>query len=132
MLDVLAAVVALSVVAAAFTGSIAWGLRDFRSRDAGFVWLLLLWIFSPLTIIAWFMLRPEKLSSRTVEDFDHAEDQIEAAVKLDSLGDVEEAYQLLTDALMRWPDHYDYVTTLLNDLKRRRPLKTDNFGVAPE
>ncbi|TWT78639.1 hypothetical protein CA13_00350 [Planctomycetes bacterium CA13] len=122
-MEAVATILFLIVFAAVFTGSIAWGVKEFQSRDAGSGWLLLLWLFGPVTLFAWFAFRPKRLVDRTPDDFSNADDQIAAAARLESLGDLKAAQHLLTNAAARWPEHDTYITNMMNEIDRKLVLQ---------
>ena len=122
-MEAVAAILFLIVFAAVFTGSIAWGVKEFQTRDAGAGWLLLLWLFGPVTLLVWFSMRPKRLVDRTPDDFTNADDQIAAASRLESLGDFDAARRLLTDASSRWPGHDDYIRNMMTEIDRKRELQ---------
>ena len=122
-MEAVATILFLIVFAAVFTGSIAWGVKEFHSRDAGAGWLLLLWLFGPVTLLAWFAFRPKRLVDRTPDDFSNADDQIAAAARLESLGDLKAAH-LLTDAAARWPEYETYATNMMNEIDRKLVLQS--------
>ena len=122
-MEAVAAILFLIVFAAIFTGSIAWGVKEFQTRDAGAGWLLLLWLFGPVTLLAWFAKRPKRLVDRTPDDFTYADDQIAAASRLESLGDLDAARRLLTDASSRWPEYDDYIRNMMTEIDRKLELQ---------
>jgi hypothetical protein len=122
-MEAVAAILVLVLFAAVFTGSIAWGVKEFQSRDAGAGWLILLWLFGPVTLALWFAMRPTKLADRSGTDFDNAEDQLAAASKLESLGDWDASLNLLADAAVRWPEHDDYIRNMKMEIERKLALQ---------
>ncbi len=123
-MEAVAAILVLGLFAAVFTGSIAWGVKEFQSRDAGAGWLILLWLFGPVTLALWFVFRPTKLIDRSATDFDNAEDQLAAAAKLESLGDWDASLRLLTDAAVRWPEHEEYIRNMTTEVERKLTLQS--------
>tara|TARA_A100001391_G_scaffold140046_1_gene98067 strand:- start:526 stop:909 length:384 start_codon:yes stop_codon:yes gene_type:complete len=111
------------VFAAVFTGSVAWGVKEFQSRDVGAGWLLLLWLFGPVTLFAWFAFRPKRLVDRTLDDYTNADDQLAAAARLESLGELQAAQHLLGDASARWPEHDTYISNMMTEIDRKLELQ---------
>ncbi len=72
-----------------YAGSAAWVIGDAQKRGhSGGVLFLLIWLCGPFSALIWLMLRPRTtLVERPVHDYTSADDAIDAAAKLDMLGD---------------------------------------------
>ena len=85
------------------------------------VLLLLLWLCGPVSVLIWsFLCAGVTLAERPVHDYSNADDAIEAASKLDMLGDWDEAIVLYQYAAARWPEHEDYIKKCINVINDKR------------
>ena len=109
----------------AYAGSAAWVVGDAQKRGySGGVLFLLVWLCGPLSALIWLFVRPStRLVDRPVHDYTNADDAMEAASKLDMLGDWDEAIALYEYAAARWPEHEDYVRKCINVINDKRPAK---------
>jgi hypothetical protein len=105
-----------------YGGSAAWVVGDAQKRGySGGVLFLLLWLCGPLSVLIWLFVRPStRLVDRPVLDYTNADDAIEAASKLDVLGDWDEAIVLYQYAATRWPEHEGYVRKCINVINDKR------------
>ena len=95
----------------AYAGSAAWAVGDAQKRGyTGGGLFLLLWVCGPLSAMIWLFVRPRtKLIERAVQDYTNADDAIDAASRLEMLGDWDEAIVLYEYVAAQWPEHAGYV-----------------------
>jgi hypothetical protein len=109
---------------AIFVVSTAWAITDARQRGrtgAGIVMMIAL--FGPFAAFMWLAMRPKMaLLDRRTSDYDHPEDALAAASKLDALGEWEHAAVLYEHAAIHWPEHRPYVIQCLARLRRMQAL----------
>jgi hypothetical protein len=105
----------------AYGGCAAWAVGDAQKRGNSGVILILLWLFGPLSALAWLLFRPRTtLAERPVQEYTNADDALAAAAKLDMLGDWDEAIALYQSAAARWPEHGAYVTECMKSIDRKK------------
>jgi hypothetical protein len=92
---------------AVYGGSVAWVVGDAQKRGYSGIAAILCWPFGPLI---WLSVRPRtRLVERPVHDYATAAAALEAASKLDMLGDWDEAIALYQYVAGRWPEYEVYV-----------------------
>jgi hypothetical protein len=99
-------------LAIAVHGAIAgWVVNDAHKRGySGSVPLFWLCSGGLVSGLIWLCLRPgTRLVDRPVDDFANVDEALDAASKLDVLGDWDEAIVLYQYAAARWPEHEGYV-----------------------
>ena len=85
------------------------------------VLFLLLWLCGPVSARIWSFLRAGvTLAERPVHDYSNADDAIDAASKLDMIGDWDEAVALYQYTAARWPEHQGYVKECINEINNKR------------
>jgi hypothetical protein len=91
--------------------SAAWVANDAQERGySGIKPFVLLRFLGPFGAIIWLMVRPRtRLIENPVEGYSDADDALDAASKLDMLGDWDEAIELYRFAATRWPENESYI-----------------------
>src|SRR5262245_31723952 len=107
-----------------FVGSTAWAITDARQRGrTGVGVVMMIALFGPFAALMWVVMRPKfALVERRVGDYDHPEDALVAAAKLDALGEWDHAAALYEHAAIHWPEHRPYVVSCLARLQRMKAL----------
>lgn len=109
---------------AVYAGSVAWAVRDAQQRGhSGGRIVLFFCLFGPLSAIAWLAIRPKtRLVERQPTTYRNADDAIDAATRLDDLGDWDEAIAVLEYAAQQWPEHADYTRQSIKAIDAKRIL----------
>lgn len=125
ILSVLLGLLLLVVLPAIYFGSAAWAVTDARKRGySGGIVVLLMWLFGPFGAIAWALFRPaDRLSQpQNQQTFDTAEDQIEVAAQLESLGDWDASIKRYEQAAQDWPEHAAYIRRCIEEIKKKQAM----------
>jgi hypothetical protein len=120
-------ILALLILIAAFFGiyawCAAWAVGDAQKRGCGGIIILLLWVFGPLAALVWRIVRPRTtLVAKLPSDYDDADAAIEAAVRLDSLGEWDAAVALYRDVATRWPEHDTYIQQCIKRIEAKQAM----------
>lgn len=116
------------IIIVAFLGlylwSVAWAIGDAQRRGyGGCLVLFLFWILGPFAALFWFAIRPkETLNKRSPKSFDNPNDSLAAAARLDKLGDWDAAVELYEVTANRWPEHADYISNCVREIKQKMVL----------
>jgi len=102
--------------------SAAWLVNDAQKRGcSGIAPFVLLRFLGPFSVIIWLFVRPRtKLVERPVHDYANADDALDAASKLDMLGDWDEAIALYQYAAERWPEHGSYIKACIKVINGKK------------
>jgi len=113
-----------AVTVAVFVASTAWAITDARRRGrTGGAIVLMIALFGPFAALMWLVMRPkDALVERQAADYDHPDDVLIAAGKLDALGEWDHAAALYEYAALHWPEHRPYVVNCLARLQRMKAL----------
>jgi hypothetical protein len=114
---------ALATVAV-FVASTAWAITDARRRGrTGGAIVMMIALFGPFAALMWLVMRPKAaLTERRAIDYDHPDDALAAAAKLDALGEWDHAAALYEHAAIHWPEHRLYVVHCLARLQQMKTL----------
>ena len=113
--------VIIGIVVGGYLAIIAWAIGDAQKRGyTGCGVLVLFWLCGPLTIPLWFLIRPRKVLDLSPIDFETPEDALEAAARLDNLGDWDAAIELYLWIVDRWPEHTDYIAACMRAIEGKR------------
>src|SRR5262245_790459 len=95
-----------------YFGSAAWTVPDAQIRGvSGGLIFVLLWLFGPLSALVWLVARPRTtVAERSPTTYSNAEDAIDAAIKLDQVGEWDTAIGLYESIAERWPEHQKYTS----------------------
>jgi hypothetical protein len=115
-------VAALTV--AVFVSSTAWAITDARQRGrTGVGIVLMIALCGPFGALMWVVMRPKtSLLDCLPRDYDHPDDALAAAAKLDALGEWGHAAALYQHAAITWPEHRPYVVHCLARLELMQSL----------
>jgi len=107
---------------AAYAAIAAWVASDAQKRGySGRVPVLWLCSGGPLCALIWLAIRPStRLAERPVDDYANADDAMDAAAKLDMLGDWDEAIVLYQYTAARWPEHEGYANQCIKAINNKR------------
>jgi hypothetical protein len=105
-----------------FAASAAWLVNDALERGySGIMPFVLLRFLGPFGALVWLLVRPRtKLVERSVHDYANAEDALDAASKLDMLGDWDQAIALYEYAAENWPEHERYIKECVNVIEIKK------------
>jgi hypothetical protein len=115
---------AAALTVAVFVSSTAWAITDARRRGrSGVGIVLMIALCGPFGALMWVVMRPQGLLlDRLPVDYDHPDDALAAAAKLDALGEWEHAAALYQHAALSWPEHRPYAVHCLARLKLMQSL----------
>lgn len=107
-----------------YVGSAAWTIRDAQKRGYdGIFPLVLMLAFGPLAAIVWLMVRPStELVERLRPVNESAEDAMNAAVKLDAMGEWDEALALYRHTAARFPEHAAYIQECIKRVEAKQQM----------
>lgn len=118
------ALLVVAVFAAVYAGSAAWAIGDAQKRGhSGGLVVVLFWLLGPLSALAWLAIRPkERLVDRQPTEYRNADDAMDAAVRLEGLGNWDEAIAVLNHAAEKWPEHAEYARQCIKSIDAKRRL----------
>jgi hypothetical protein len=118
-------IILLSIIASYFA-MVAWAIGDAKSRgQSGCLPPLLFWLFGPLAIVIWLIVRPkEKIIDKDVDTFCNADDAIYAASQLDSEGEWDAAIFLYQHIEKEWPEFADYCQRCIAEIDAKKGSST--------
>jgi hypothetical protein len=102
--------------------TVSWAIGDATKRGHGRGHVLFLfWLFGPLAALVWLIVRPtHTLVERGAHVYASADDAIAAASRLDSIGELDAAIELLQTVVERWPDYRAYAVNCISAIERKR------------
>ena len=120
--EIIVLLVELVVFIAAWAVPAGWAVGDAQKRgQGGGIVVPLLWMFGPLSALVWLLVRPKtKLADKLPSNYDSAETAIDAAVRLEMLGDWEAATALYREAAVRWPEHDAYAQQCVRRIRAKQ------------
>jgi hypothetical protein len=113
----------IAAVVVIYVWCAAWAVGDAQKRGHGGIILLLIWVFGPFAALVWRFTRPRtKLIDKRPSDYDNPDSAIEAAVRLDSLGEWDAAIAMYQDAAARWPEHDAYIQQCIKSIEAKQAM----------
>ena len=124
--DVIAAAIVIAGVGALLAiwcAVVSWAIRDANKRGkTGCFMLVLFWLFGPLAVIVWLMIRPTQLTHRRPDSYATPDDALAAASRMDMLGDWDAAIALYEFVGRHCPEHRDYAAASVQKIKEKQAL----------
>jgi hypothetical protein len=103
-------------------GTAAWAVSDAQKRGhrSGLLFLLI-WFCGPFASLIWYLVRPSKtLLERAPDDFDKEDDALDAAARLEQLGDWDASATLYASIASRWPENRPYVEQCIKAIREKQ------------
>jgi hypothetical protein len=103
-------------------GSAGWAVSDAQRRgQSGGLLFLLLWVCGPFAAVIWYFVRPRTtLIERSFDDYDNEGDGLEAASRLEQLGDWDAAVLLYERVAEKWPENKHYVDECVKVIREKQ------------
>jgi hypothetical protein len=114
----------LVLILAVWGSSAAWAVGDAQKRgQRGGLLFVLLWICGPLAAMVWLLVRPSrKLIDNTIDTYTNDQDALDAALKLDQLGEWDAAILLYEGIAEKWPENSQYASACIEAIKERQTV----------
>jgi hypothetical protein len=113
-----------TVILGLWIASAVWAVRDAKKRRAIGRIILVFVLTVPFAPLLWLLVRPHRVRIGEGEPntYDNPDEAIAEAVKLDALGDWDQAIALYRDAAIRWPEHSEYIQNSIGRIEAKRAL----------
>lgn len=103
---------------------VAWAIRDANERgSSGGIIVLFFWLCGPLVALIWLLVRPpQNLTEKYAADYESPDDALDAAARLDCIGEWDAAERVYLNCIERWPEHARYARSCIDHIGEKRKL----------
>ena len=122
--DIISFIISLACIAlflGLYSAAVSWAINDAQRRGkTGCFLMVLFWLFGPLSILIWLLIRPPVLARQIPQSYSNPDDALAAASRLDTLGDWDLAISLYEHVATRWPEHAGYSTACVEKIREKQ------------